>query len=108
MQQKVARYLENEIAPEEYARQQSKLLARDSQLLIHGQCCEANVDPVNEVNDEENEYERNDVCSQLANYSVFDCALNRGWTGAHAALRDELAQCSTESRRRNRQRNAGD
>jgi transcriptional regulator GlxA family with amidase domain len=36
VQQKVAWYLENEIAPKEYARQQAELLARDSQLLAAG------------------------------------------------------------------------
>src|SRR5579859_2437143 len=35
MQKKVARYFKNEIAPKEYARQQSELLACDRQLLIH-------------------------------------------------------------------------
>jgi len=35
VQQEIARYLKYEIAPEEYARHQPELLARESQLLIH-------------------------------------------------------------------------
>ena len=66
MQQKVAWYLEKKIAPKEYARQQPELLARDSQLFVHGQRRKANVDPVNKVNDEQNEDEWDDVRFQLA------------------------------------------
>ena len=73
MQQQIAWYLENEIAPKEYARQQSELLARDSQLLIHSQRCEPNVDAVNKANYEQNEDEWDDVRFQLADRCGFDC-----------------------------------
>lgn len=47
MQQKVAWYLEKKIASKQYATA-AELLARDSQLLVHGERRKANVDPVNE------------------------------------------------------------
>jgi hypothetical protein len=48
-------------------------LARDSQLLIHSQRCEPNVDAVNKVNYEQNEDEWDDVRFQLADRCGFDC-----------------------------------
>lgn len=84
MQQKVARYLENEIAPKEYARQQSELLARDSQLPVHGQCREADVDPVNEIDHEEKKDEWDDVRLQFADCCGFDCGWSKGWADRHA------------------------
>src|SRR6516165_2477408 len=71
VQQQVARYLKNEIAPIEYARQEPELLASDSQLLVHRQRRKPNVDPVNEVNDEENKDKRDDVPLEFAECSSF-------------------------------------
>src|SRR5215813_6828270 len=83
--QQVAGYFKNEVAKEEDSRDQSKLLAADSQFLVHGQSGESNIDSVNERDHEENEHERDNPRPQPANCCGFDCAWSKGWTGAHAA-----------------------
>lgn len=83
---KRARYLKSEVAEEEDACDKSVLLARDSQLLVHRQCRECNVGPVDKVNYEENENKWNDPRSQFSDYP----GLNIGWKecriGSHAHL----------------------
>lgn len=79
-----------------YARQQPELLARDSQLFVHGQRREASVDSVNGVSHEQNEDERNDVCFQLADCCGFNTASSDCWTGCHAHL---TSRCRDDQRR---------
>jgi len=59
--EQVAGYFKNEVAQEEDSRDQSKLLAGNSQFLVHCQSGEPNIDSINERNHEENEDERDDV-----------------------------------------------
>ncbi len=100
VQQQIAWYLENEVAPKEYARQQPELLARDSQLFIHCQRCEPDVDTVNKVNDEQNEDGWDDVRFQLQ-IVVASTVVGAGdGLAVTPHPRDGSAQCSTESRSR--------
>src|SRR5215469_15643619 len=64
--QKIAGYLKNEITPKEYSRQESELLACDSQVLVHRQRREANIDPVEEGDHHENEDKWDDPSLKLA------------------------------------------
>jgi len=48
------------------SRQQPELLARDSQVLVHGQRCKANVDAIYDGNYEQNKDERDDSSLDLA------------------------------------------
>src|SRR5262249_24418086 len=55
VQHQVAGYFKEEIAEEEYSKEQSKLLAGDCQLLVHRQGCNTDVDPVKISNDVQDE-----------------------------------------------------
>ena len=96
MQQQIAWYFKDEVAPEEYARQESELLARNSQISVHRQRSKSDVVAVEYRDHEQKEDKWYDARPYFADCSGFDCVWSKCWTGAHAAPRDRSAQCSTE------------
>jgi len=69
MQDKVAGDLKQEVSPEENSGSESKLLACDPQLPIHAQCCESEIDSVDECNHVESKQER-----EKSNLKFSDCS----------------------------------
>src|SRR6516162_655081 len=57
MQDNVAGDLKQDVSPEENSGRESKLLACDPQLPIHRQCCESEIDSVDECNHVESKQE---------------------------------------------------
>jgi hypothetical protein len=85
VQQKIAGNFKDGVAEKEDSGDESVLLARNRQFLIHCQGGKSDVVSVKGSNDEQNEDERNDVRPQLADYCDFDCAWSKSWTGGHVA-----------------------
>src|SRR5215831_15805536 len=74
VQQKITGDLKDEIAKKENSGDESVLLARNRQFLVHRQGSERDVISVEHSNYEENEDERNDPCSHLADRASLDCS----------------------------------
>src|SRR5262249_35845390 len=53
VQDQVARNLEKGIADKEHPNHESKLLAGDAQLVVHGECSKSNIDAIEKCNDVE-------------------------------------------------------
>jgi hypothetical protein len=89
VQQQAAGYFKNKITAKKYSCEKAKLLASNSQLLVHRQSCKANVDPVEEGDHHQNENERDHPSLELLDGR----RLNFGWkqcgTGGHIHLVSE-------------------
>src|SRR5215471_6886782 len=83
VQQQVAGYFKNEVAKKEDSREEPILLAGDSQLLVHDECREPNVDSVEDGIYQENENEGNDPRPHFAKCSLSNCGWSNCWTGCH-------------------------
>jgi hypothetical protein len=73
MQDEVAGNLTQKVSPEKDSSRQSELLAGDSQLTIHGQRGESDIDPVEEGNDIEQEEKRQEPDPEFP----YRCCLDR-------------------------------
>src|SRR5215469_5646819 len=82
VQQQIARGLKNEVADKENPVQQSELLARDVQLLVHCQRCKPNVIPIENGDNKEQQHKRQNPEPQLLNGP----RLNRGGCYVGAAI----------------------
>src|SRR5712692_4984545 len=83
----------DEVAEKENPDEQSKLLAGDTQLIVHRQRGEPNVDPVEIGNDVEKQYEGKNPDPHFPNRLRFDGDWSGRGTGSHVHLmRDNLTK----------------
>src|SRR6266568_6211345 len=82
VQQQIAGNFKEEIAKKENPYQQSELLARDGQFLVHRQRRKTNIDPVEKGNDVEKEEKGKKSDLQFPNRALFDGVPTAGYHGA--------------------------
>jgi hypothetical protein len=88
VEQEIAWDLEQGVAKKENAAEQSVLLARDRQLLVHGQSSKPNVDPIEIGSDIEKKGKWENPDSQFPDRLLFDEVPRDCATGSHIDLRE--------------------